>query len=308
MTPTRRTFTALLAASAASAVALPRFSFAQGPARTGTVKTKDGVELFVKDTGGNGRTIVLTHAWPLNADIWDYQSSALSKAGYRVISYDRRGFGRSGKPETGYSFDTFADDLAAVIEQTGVRDATIAGYSMGGGEVVRYLTRHNSRNVVKAGLIGAAAYYLLKTENNPLGADGSVFDGMKQGVQSDRKAFLTGLLRDVFFDAKRSSTVPVTQDVLDGALAMAMQASTAATLGCIDAFSRTDFRAELASVKVPTLLLHGTADIPVSFDQAKATAAGIAGSKLIAYDDASHGLVITERDRVTKDLKNFLAS
>src|SRR5262245_15589134 len=123
MTPTRRTFTALLAAS----VALPRFSFAQGAARTGTVKTKDGVELFVKDTGGAGRAIVLTHAWPLNADIWDYQAAALSKAGYRVISYDRRGFGRSGKPETGYSFDTFADDLAAVIEQTGVRDAPIAG-------------------------------------------------------------------------------------------------------------------------------------------------------------------------------------
>src|SRR6185436_2782616 len=178
--------------------------------------------------------------WPLNADIWDYQSAELSKAGYRVISYDRRGFGRSGKPETGYSFDTFADDLAAVIEQTGVRDATIAGYSMGGGEVVRYLTRHNSRNVVKAALVGAAAYYLLKTENNPLGADASVFDGMKQSVQTDRKSFLTGLLRDVFFDVKRLSTVPVTQEVLDGALAMAMQASPAATLGCIDAFSRTD--------------------------------------------------------------------
>ena len=305
MTVTRRTFTTLLAASAA---ALPRFSFAQGPARTGTITTRDGVELFVKDTGGNGRTIVLTHAWPLNADIWDYQSAELSKAGYRVISYDRRGFGRSGKPETGYTFDIFADDLAAVIERTGVRDATIAGYSMGGGEVVRYLTRHNSRHVAKAALVGGAAYYLLKAENNPIGADSSVFDGMKQGVQTDRKAFLTGLLRDVFFDAKRPSTVPVTQDVLDSALAMAMQAGVAATTGCIDAFSRTDFRSELASVKVPTLLIHGTADIPVSFEQAKATAAGIAGSKLIAYHDASHGIVLTERDRVTSDLKTFLAS
>jgi non-heme chloroperoxidase len=305
MTPTRRSFSALLAASA---VALPRFSLAQGMPRTGTIKTRDSVELFVKDTGGNGRAIVLTHAWPLNADVWDYQAAALSKAGYRVVSYDRRGFGRSGKPESGYGFDGFADDLAAVIEQTGVRDATIAGYSMGGGEVVRYLTRHNSRHVVKAALVGAAAYYLLKTENNPLGADAGVFDGMKQGVQGDRKAFLTGLLRDVFFDAKRPSTVPVTQEVLDSALAMAMQASVPATLGCIDAFSRTDFRAELAAVKVPTLLLHGTADIPVSFEHAKATAAGIAGSKLIAYADASHGIVVTERDRVTSDLQNFLAS
>jgi non-heme chloroperoxidase len=251
---------------------------------------------------------VLTHAWPLNADIWSYQAAALSKAGYRVISYDRRGFGRSGKPETGYTFDAFADDLAAVIEQTGVRDATIAGYSMGGGEVVRYLTRHNNRNVVKAGLVGGAAYFLLKTENNPIGADVSVFDGMKQGVQGDRKAFLTGLLRDVFFDAKRPSTVPVTQEVLESAVAMAMQASVAATLGCIDAFSKTDFRSELAAVKVPTLVLHGTADIPVSFEQAKATAAGIAGSRLIAYQDASHGIVVTERDRVSNDLQVFLAS
>jgi non-heme chloroperoxidase len=307
MTTTRRAFlsTTLLAASA---VALPGFSYGQGSARTGSIKTRDGVELFVKDTGGTGRAAVLTHAWPLNADIWDYQAAALSKAGTRVISYDRRGFGRSGKPETGYTFDAFADDLAAVIEQTGVRDATVVGYSMGGGEVVRYLTRHKNRNVVKAGLVGGAAYYLLKTPNNPTGADGSVFDGMKQGVQGDRKAFLTGLLTNVFFDAKRPSTVSVTEDVINSALAMAMQASVPATTGCIDAFSRTDFRAELAAVKVPTLVLHGTADIPVSFEQAKATAAGIAGSKLIAYQDASHGIVVTERDRVTMDLQTFLAS
>lgn len=303
---TRRTFmsTTLLAASAAT---LPRFSCGWGSGHTGTIEAEDGTELFVKDTGGSGRAIILTHAWPLNADIWDYQAAALSKAGFRVISYDRRGFGRSGKPESGYTFDAFADDLAAVIEQTGVRDATLVGYSMGGGEVVRYFSRHHGRNVVKAGLVGGAAYYLLKTETNPIGADISVFNEMKAGVSGDRKAFLTGLLTDVFFDAARPSTVPVTQAVIDSAVAMAMQASVPATIGCIDAFSLTDFRPELASVNVPTLLLHGTADIPVSFDQAKATAAGIAGSKLIAYQDASHGIVVTERDRVTKDLQAFVA-
>jgi non-heme chloroperoxidase len=307
MITSRRTFlgTTLFAALA---VSLPRFSFAQASGRTGTIKARDGIDLFVKDTGGSGRAIVLTHAWPLNADIWDYQAAALSKAGLRVISYDRRGFGRSGKPESGYTFDTFADDLAAVIEQTGARDATIAGYSMGGGEVVRYLTRHNSRNVAKAALVGGAAYYLLKTGNNPIGADIGVFDGMKKGVQGDRKAFLTGLLTDVFFDAKRPSTVPVTQAVIDSAVAMAMQASVAATVGCIDAFSKTDFRPELTAVKAPTLILHGTADLPVPFDQAKATAAGITGSKLVAYQDASHGIVVTERDRVTRDLQAFVAS
>jgi non-heme chloroperoxidase len=301
----RRTFlgSALLAASAAT---LPRLALAQSPGRNGRIKTRDGIELFVRDTGGPGRAIVLTHAWPLNADIWDYQATALSTAGYRVVTYDRRGFGRSDKPESGYSFDVFADDLAAVIEQTGVRDATIAGYSMGGGEVVRYLTRHGRRKVVKAGIVSGAAYFLLKTADNPIGADIGVFDGMKQGVSARREAFLTGLLTDVFFDAKRPSTVPVTQDVLDGAVAMAMQASLAATIGCIDAFSKTDFRPELAAVKVPTLVLHGTADLPVSFEQAKATAAGITGSTLIAYEGASHGIVVTERDRVTNDLQAFL--
>jgi non-heme chloroperoxidase len=293
---------------AASVAAMPRLAFAQGQARSANITAKDGTELFIKDTGGAGRAIVLTHAWPLNADIWDYQAAQFSKAGFRVITYDRRGFGRSGKPDNGYNFDVFADDLAAVIEQTGVRDATIAGYSMGGGEVVRYLSRHNSRNVVKAALVGGAAYYLLKTEDNPIGADIGVFDGMKRGVQGDRKAFLTGLLANVLFDAKRPSTVPVTQDILDAALAMAMQASVAATVDCIDAFSKTDFRPELASVKTPTLVLHGTADIPVPFEQAKATAAGIARSKIIAYEGASHGIVVTERDRVTKDLQAFLVS
>lgn len=292
---------------AASAVALPRFSYAQASGRTGTIKARDGVELFVKDTGGSGRAIILTHAWPLNADIWDYHAAALSRAGFRVVSYDRRGFGRSGKPESGYTFDAFADDLAAVVEQTGVRDATIVGYSMGGGEVVRYLTRHNSKNVAKAGLVGGAAYYLLKTEDNPVGAEVDVFDGMKQGVRGDRKAYLTGLLTNVFFDAKRPSPVPVTQQVIASAVAMAMQASVPATVGCIDAFSKTDFRPELGTVKVPTLVLHGTADMAVSFEQGKATAAAIAGSKLIAYDDASHGIVVTERDRVTMDLQAFVA-
>ena len=259
-------------AATSTAAALPRLAFGQG--RTVKIKTRDGIELFVKDTGGAGRAVVMTHAWPLNADVWDYQAAQLSKAGFRVVTYDRRGFGRSDKPAGGYDFDTFADDLADVIEQTGVRDATLVGYSMGGGEVVRYFSRHNGRNVAKVGLVGAAAHYLLKTENNPIGIDGAVFDGIKQGVQGDRKAYLAGLLRDVFLDAKRPSTNAVTQEMIDSTLAMAMQASVAATVACVDAFAKTDFRPELAAVKVPTLVLHGTADIPVPFAIGKATAGG----------------------------------
>jgi non-heme chloroperoxidase len=306
---TRRAFlrtipSALAAASLVSA--LPRIAYGQG--RNVGIKSRDGTELFVKDTGGAGRAVVMTHAWPLNADIWDYQAAQLAKAGFRVVTYDRRGFGRSDKPAGGYDFDMFADDLAAVIEQTGVRDATLVGYSMGGGEVVRYFSRHNGRNVAKAGLVGAAAHYLLKTENNPIGIDGAVFDGIKQGVQGDRKAYLAGLLRNVFLDAKRPSTNPVTPEMVDLTLAMAMQANVAATAACVDAFAKTDFRPELAAVRVPTLVLHGTADIPVPFAIGKATAAGIAQSRLIEYPDASHGIVLTERDRVTRDLQAFIAS
>lgn len=304
---TRRVFLGSVLA-AASTLAVPSAVGAQNPIRTAKIKAKDDMDIFVRDTGGTGRAVVMTHAWPLNADIWNFQSAALSKAGYRVISFDRRGFGRSSQPASGYDFDVFADDLASVIEQTGVRDATLVGYSMGGGEVVRYFSRHNGRNVAKAVLIGAAAHFLLKTDNNPGGIDGAVFDGMKQGVMGDRKAYLSGLLKDIFFDAKRPATNPVTQETLDSALAMAMQASVAATVACVDAFSKTDFRSELASVKAPTLVLHGTADIPVPFAMARATAAGIAQSKVIEYQEASHGIVVTERDRVTRDLQAFIAS
>jgi non-heme chloroperoxidase len=141
------------ALAAASAATLPRTARAEGAGRTGTIKTKDDTELFVKDTGGTGRAVVMTHAWPLNADV-DYQAAALSETGMRVITYDRRGFGRSSPTgyQLGYNFDTFADDLAAVIEQTGVRDATLIGYSMGGGEVVRYFSRHQGRNVARPAL------------------------------------------------------------------------------------------------------------------------------------------------------------
>jgi non-heme chloroperoxidase len=302
---TRRIFLGAAAAASTAAV-LPRLAFGQG--RTAKIKAKDGTELFVKDTGGGGRAVVMTHAWPLHADVWDYQAAQLAKAGYRVVTYDRRGFGRSGQPAVGYDFDSFADDLAEVIAQTGVRDAMLVGYSMGGGEVVRYFSRHNGRHVVKAGLVGAAAYYLLKAEDNPIGIDGAVFDGIKQGVQGDRKAYLGGLLKDVFLDSKRLASNPVTPDMINQTLAMAMLASPAATMACVDAFARTDFRDELGAVKVPTLVLHGTADIPVPLALAKATAAGIAQAKLIEYADASHGIVLTERDRVTRDLQAFLAS
>ena len=136
--------------------------------------------------------MIFTHAWPLSADIWDHQAAALAEAGYRVLAYDRRGFGRSSQPAAGYDFDTLSDDLAAVIAETGARDITLVGYSMGGGEIVRYFSRHGGKQVAKAALVGAAASYLLKTDANPDGLDRAVFDGIKQGVLGDRRGYLAG--------------------------------------------------------------------------------------------------------------------
>jgi non-heme chloroperoxidase len=291
------------AAAAATVLALPP---AFGAGRERRVRTSDAAKLYVRDSGGKGRPVILTHAWPLSGEIWEAQAAALAQASYRVIAYDRRGFGRSDQPGRGYDFDTFADDLARVIDDLQLRDAALIGYSMGGGEVVRYFSRHRGRGVAKAGFVGAAASYLLKTPDNPDGIDAAVFDGMKAGVRGDRRNYLRGVLKDVFFDVSKPSTISVTPESLERWLDVAMQADPVATERCIDAFNATDFRPELAAVTVPSLVLHGTADIPVPLALARGTARGIAGSKLIEYAGVSHGLVVTEAERVTRDLLSFI--
>jgi pimeloyl-ACP methyl ester carboxylesterase len=264
-------------------------------------------EIYVKEWNRSGRPVILTHAWPLSADIWDEQAVALSEAGYRVVSYDRRGFGRSGKPSSGYDFDTFTDDLAILIRELGLKDAALVGYSMGGGEVVRYFSRHQGKGIAKAGFVGAAASYLLKTPDNPDGMDAAVFAGIKDGVRKDRAGYLAGLLKDVFFDTGRSATHEVTPPMLQHWLDVALAASLEATVACVDAFNATDFRPELSAVNVPAMVLHGTADIPVPLALGRATARGIPGATMIEYEGVSHGLVVTEKDRVTRDLLRFLA-
>ena len=226
-----------------------------------------------------------------------------------MIAYDRRGFGRSSQPGGGYNYNTYADDLAVVINATGARDATLIGFSMGGGEIVRYLSRHGSNRTIKAGLVATVVPGLAKNANNPNGVDPSFFDGLKGNLRKDRATFLSGLLRDVFYDveASKKSTNPVSQAVLDWSMQMAMQASIRALIESVDAFGKEDFTADLAAVDVPTLILHGSADKPVPFDlTAKRAAAAIKQSRLIEYPGATHGLLVTERDRVTQDLLEFL--
>lgn len=268
------------------------------------VQTKDGVALYVKDWG-IGRPVVLIHGWPLSADTWDDTAIALSDAGYRVIAYDRRGFGRSSQPWNGYDYDALTDDLHTIIAETGVKDATIVGFSMGGGEVARYMSRHQGARVVQAALVASIVPYLLKTIDNVNGVDASVFESIVAAVKQDRFHFFAGFFRSFF--GVDLGTHPVTDELLSWALTLAMQASLRSTLECANSFAFTDFRADLASFNVPTLIIHGTQDAIVPIDtSARAAAKEIAGAQLIEYEGAPHGLFATHKQRLTQDLLQFL--
>ena len=270
------------------------------------ITTRDKVELYVKDWGA-GRPVVMMHGWPLSADTFDDMSIAIADAGMRAIAYDRRGFGRSGQPWDGYDYDTLADDLADVLEKSNAKDATLIGFSMGGGEVARYMSRHAGKNVKQAVLIASVVPYMLKTANNPEGVDAAVFAKMAQGMKDDRAAFWTGFFKD--FYGVGIATHPVSAEMLEWSRHVSMQASLKATLACASAFATTDFRPDLAHFKVPTLIIHGTADktVPIA-TSARNAAAGIAGSKLIEYDDAPHGLFASHKQRLIADVLQFLST
>ena len=269
------------------------------------VTTSDKTKLYIKDWG-SGPPVVLLHGWPLSSDSWDDQAMAIANAGYRAISYDRRGFGRSSQPWSGYDYDTLTDDLAAVLDQTAARDAVLIGFSMGGGEVARYMSRHEGKSVVKAALISSVVPYMLKTADNPEGTDQSVFDTMAEAIKEDRAKFFGTFFKD-FYGASLISR-SVSSDLLEIARNVAMQASLKATLACANAFTTTDFRPDLAGFQVPTLIIHGTADKTVPIAPAgRAAARGISQATLIEYDGAPHGLPATHKDQLTADLLKFLS-
>lgn len=268
------------------------------------ITTGDNTKLYVKDWG-TGRPVILMHGWPLSADSWDNQAMGLADAGFRAIAYDRRGFGRSEQPWNGYNYDTLSDDLASVIKETGARDAAIFGFSMGGGEVARYMSRHKGANVSQAGLISSVVPFMLKTEDNPNGTDQSVFDQMTAAMKEDRAKFFAGFFKDFYGVGLISH--PVSDELLEASRNTAMQASLKATLACAKAFATTDFRPDLKSFTVPTLIIHGTEDKTVPIDASgRAAAQGIANSKLIEYDGAPHGLFATHKEQLTADLLAFL--
>jgi non-heme chloroperoxidase len=268
------------------------------------VTTKDDTKLYYKDWG-SGKPVVLLHGWPLSADSWDDQAMAIAAAGYRAIAYDRRGFGRSSQPWSGYDYDTLSDDLAAVIEQTGAQDAVLVGFSMGGGEVARYMSRHGGKSVSKAVLVSSVVPYMLKTDDNPEGVDQAVFDEMTQAMKKDRAKFFSGFFKDFYGVSLLSPST--SEATLDWAWTLAMQASLKATLECAKSFATTDFRPDLPAFKVPTLVIHGTDDKTVPIDGAgRAAARAISNATLIEYDDAPHGLQVTHKDQLSSDLLDFI--
>jgi non-heme chloroperoxidase len=268
------------------------------------VTTNDQTKLYFKSWGA-GRPVILLHGWPLSADSWDEQALAIASAGFRVIAYDRRGFGRSSQPWSGYDYDTLADDLAAVIEQTESEDAALVGFSMGGGEIARYMSRHDGKSVSQAVLISSIVPYMLKTEDNPAGTEQFAFDQMLTAIKADRAHFFGSFFKDFFGVGVLSH--PVSDELIQWSRAVSMQAGLKGMLDCVKSFATTDFRPDLKAFNVPTLIIHGTQDKTVPIDASgRAAAAGIAQSVLIEYEGAPHGLFATEKERLTADLLAFL--
>jgi len=255
---------------------------------------------------GSGQPIVLIHGWPLSHRMWESQINALVAAGYRCIAYDRRGFGDSGQPSGGYDYDTFAADLNDLMTELDLHDAVIAGFSMGGGEVARYIGRYGTSRIAKAMLLGAVPPFLLQTADNPDGAPQSLFDGMLAGVTKDRLAFL-----DAFFPNFYNSDANypgVSGDLIPFSKWVAWGASPIGTQQCITAFGTTDFRADLAKFDKPTLIVHGSADRIVPIDiSAKKSAPLIAGSRLEIIDGAPHGFAATHAETLNALMLDFLA-
>ncbi|MDP3515911.1 MAG: alpha/beta hydrolase [Pseudohongiella sp.] len=273
------------------------------------ITTKDKTELYVKDWG-SGQPVILLHGWPLSSDSWDDQAMAIAEAGYRAIAYDRRGFGRSSQPWNGYDYDSLSDDLAAVIKYTGEKNVIIIGFSMGGGEVARYMSRHKGKSVAKAGLIASVLPFRLKTKNNPTGTEQKAFDKTAKALKEDRAKFLTGFFNAFFGVGAPGDTASgntVSDELLRTMHNIAMQGSPKATLECLKSFSSTDFRGDLAHFKVPTLIIHGTEDqtVPIAASS-RLAAKSISQSQLIEYEGAPHGLFVTHKDKLTKDLLKFI--
>lgn len=270
-----------------------------------TITTKDGTKIYYKDWG-KGAPVVFSHGWPLNADVWDEQMFFLVLRGFRCISYDRRGHGRSSQPWGGNDYDTFADDIAALVDKLDLKGATIVGHSAGGGDVARYIGRYGAGRVAKAALVSAIPPLMLKTAGNPGGVPVEVFDGIRAGLLADRAQFYRGLADGPFFGANRPGS-KVSQGEKDALWAWCMQAGLRGSYEGVKAFSETDFTEDLKKMDVPTLVLHGEDDqnVPIA-NSALLSSKILKRATLKVYPGAPHGLTVTHRDQFNSDLLAFI--
>jgi pimeloyl-ACP methyl ester carboxylesterase len=262
------------------------------------------IDLYYEDHG-SGSPVVLIHGYPLNGTSWEKQLPELLAAGHRVITYDRRGFGKSSQPTTGYDYDTFADDLNKVLNALELRDVALVGFSMGGGEVVRYCGKFGTDRISRVAILGGVPPYLLKGTDNPDGVDRSVFDGIANAIRQDRYAFFTDFFKN-FFNADKLLGKRVTEDAMRACWNTAIGSSPTATLACVSTWY-TDFRSDVGQVDVPTLVIHGDADRIVPFQASGAkTARQIEGAKLVVVKDGPHCITWTHPEVVNAELVSFL--
>jgi len=270
-----------------------------------TIIVKDGTQIYYKDWG-KGKPVVFSHGWPLNSDSWESQMLHVASNGFRAIAHDRRGHGRSSQPWSGNDMDTYADDLAALMEALDLRDATLVGFSTGGGEVARYIGRHGTSRVAKAGLIAAVPPLMLKTAANPGGLPMDVFDGIRAGSIANRSQLYKDVASGPFFGFNRPGA-KVSQGLIDSFWAQGMQAGHKNTYDCIKAFSETDFTEDLKKIDVPTLIVHGDDDQIVPIDASgRASARLVKKATLKVYAGAPHGLADTHKEQLNTDLLAFL--
>ncbi|WP_343549359.1 alpha/beta hydrolase [Ralstonia sp.] len=271
-----------------------------------TITAQDGTRIFYKDWG-SGKPVVFSHGWPLNADAWDAQMLFLVQKGFRVIAHDRRGHGRSDQPSQGNDMDTYADDLAALLDALDIQGATLVGHSTGGGEVAHYIGRHGTKRVARAVLIGAVPPIMLKTAANPNGLPMDVFDGIRKGVTENRSQFYRDLATP-FFGFNRPGA-KVSQGTIDAFWAQGMTGGIHGQYLCIKEFSEVDYTEDLKKIDVPVLFLHGDDDQIVPIDNsAKLGVELVKNGTLKVYPGGSHGMCVTEADKVNADLLAFLST